>query len=416
VSEHRRPPEERDLIVSPGNEQVRFVKSLYRTTTRRHEHLFVAEGVRLLEEALAAHQVPELVLVAPDQLTRTVRGAELLERLRGFRTLTVTESVLKTISDTVTPQGVIAVFAEPAPTKAPPLGAVTLVLDGLRDPGNAGAALRSAEASGIVSTVAFVDSVDAFGAKVVRAAMGAHFRLTILDHLTWNSLLPILGQRPRYLAVADGPARSYDQVDWRRDSVLIIGGEAEGAGEAARALATERIVIPMAGSAESLNAAMAGTILLFEAARQRRGAGLLREPRTDAPEPASQPERPAPARPAVVRREVRPAPSRAVTPPPAIGKPETPRPARPRPADGVGRPRRPSGEKPSRPTPTGPAAERPPRKRPERSPESPPTPRGQGPRSRSIPPPPSGRPDFTRRRRPPSDEGPAGAKPTRPKR
>lgn len=256
-------------IRSTSNEQVRFVKSLYVTNVRRRERLFVVEGVRLLEEALGAGVAPEFVLVAPEQLTRTPRGAALYERLKSYPCQTVTEPVLKAISDTVTPQGVIAVVAVPRPTLAPDLGPVILILDRLRDPGNAGAILRSADASGVVRTIAFVDSVDAYSPKVVRAAMGSHFRLTILEDAQWKSLLPILGGRSRYLASATA-GTTYDRVDWTRPCALILGGEADGAGEEAQIAADARVTIPMAGPTESLNAAIAGSILLFEAARARR--------------------------------------------------------------------------------------------------------------------------------------------------
>ena len=282
-------------IRSTDNEQVRFVKSLYVTNVRRRERLFVVEGVRLIEEALAAGISPEFVLVAPEQLTRTPRGAALYERLKTYHCQSVTEPVLKSISDTVTPQGVIAVVAVPSPGVPTDLGQVVLILDQLRDPGNAGAILRSADASGIVSTVAFVDSVDAYSPKVVRAAMGSHFRLTILEDAHWKSLLPILGSRPRYLASATG-GTPYDRTDWMRPAVLILGGEAAGPGDEASRAATDRVSIPMAGSTESLNAAIAGSILLFEAARARRTQAPLAEPQpvstfvppVSAPEPETE--------------------------------------------------------------------------------------------------------------------------------
>jgi TrmH family RNA methyltransferase len=176
---------------------------------------------------------------------------------------------LESLADTVTPQGVIAVFRVPEASLDGGAGRVVLVLDRVRDPGNAGTLLRSADASGVVGTVAFIDSVDPFAPKVVRAGMGAHFRLNIVDHQQWEALRPRIGARPVYLAAASGD-RAYDQVDWTGDSVLVVGGEAEGAGRGAAASATARVSIPMSGPTESLNAAMAGTIILFEAARQRR--------------------------------------------------------------------------------------------------------------------------------------------------
>jgi RNA methyltransferase, TrmH family len=377
VPEQPRPPEGRALITSPTNEQARFVKSLYRTIVRRNEKLFVVEGVRLLEEALTFGARPELVLVAAEQLARTPRGAALLERLRTCNCLNVTETVLKTISDTVAPQGAIAIFPVPDVPARLSLGPVVLILDGLRDPGNAGTILRSADASGIVQTVAFVDSIDPYSPKVVRAAMGAHFRLTILEDARWNSLRPLLADRPRYLAVAAGPATYYDKIDWTGDCALVIGGEAEGAGSQAEAAVSERVIIPMAGSAESLNAAMAGTILLFEAARERRAQGL----------PTVPVARPAAARPPFKIRTPE-------APPAPVDQPAAPvrRPAAPR------RPSRPGG---------------PPRR---------PVDEGSGPRAPEAPRPapqqtfPASLPEFIRRRRLPPGEGSAGAKPTRPRR
>jgi TrmH family RNA methyltransferase len=271
-------------VESPGNEQVRFVKGLYRATIRRKEQLFVVEGVRLVEDALRARARPELVLVCREQLRRTPRGAALEHQVADFRWLPVSERVLDTVTDTVSPQGVIAVF--PIPRLLPRLepSPIVLVLDQVRDPGNAGTILRSAEACGIAGMVVFVDSVDAYSPKVVRAGMGAHFRITILDDMTWDRLLPLVRERPRHLAVAsDGIP--YDQVDWQRDSTLIIGGEADGASVAAAKAATDRITIPMSGPTESLNAAMAATILLFDAARVRRGtAGAPSIPRPLSPQ------------------------------------------------------------------------------------------------------------------------------------
>lgn len=225
--------------------------------------------MRLVEEALDAGAQPDLILVAPEQLQRTPRGVALLERLAAFHCWPVTVPVLKAISDTVTPQGVLAVFPVPQPPAQPIQGPIVLILDRVRDPGNAGTLLRSAAASGVACTVAFIDSVDAYAAKVIRSAMGAHFHLTILEDAHWSDLLPLLAGRPRRLATAHG-GTSYDQVDWTTDCALILGGEAEGAGPEATVAASEQVTIPMAGPAESLNAAMAGTILLFDAARVRR--------------------------------------------------------------------------------------------------------------------------------------------------
>lgn len=147
-------------------------------------------------------------------------------------------------------------------------GSLVLVLDGVRDPGNLGTILRAVEATGLVRVVAPIDCVDPYGPKVVRAGMGAHFHLDVLAEATWSDAASLVAGRPVWLATMRGGV-AYDRVDWRRDSALIIGGEAAGASAEADAMATGRVSIPMAGRAESLNAAMAASVLVFEAARQR---------------------------------------------------------------------------------------------------------------------------------------------------
>jgi TrmH family RNA methyltransferase len=143
-----------------------------------------------------------------------------------------------------------------------------LVLDQLRDPGNLGTILRSAEAAGAGEVVLAPGTVDLYNPKVVRGAIGAHFRLPVAD-LEWPAIGERVMGRAVWLADASGDML-YDAVDWRAPSALIVGGEAAGAGDHAAALATGRVCIPMAGNTESLNAAMAATVIMFEAARQRR--------------------------------------------------------------------------------------------------------------------------------------------------
>ncbi len=138
----------------------------------------------------------------------------------------------------------------------------------MRDPGNAGTLLRSAEAVGVDLVLFGPGTVDAFSGKVVRSAMGAHMRLPLRECSSWELLRAYLpASMPLYVATMDAPLR-YDAVNWRDPAALIVGGEATGPSAAARAAATA-IRIPMRAAVESLNAAMAGTIILFEAARQR---------------------------------------------------------------------------------------------------------------------------------------------------
>ncbi len=261
------------MISSTSNERVKYVSSLHRTGVRRQERVFVLEGVRLVEEALAAGLVPQLVLGNPDLLERSARGRELWGRLRGFNALAVTENVLRHVSDTVTPQGVVAVMPAAESKRPADLGHLALVLDGVRDPGNVGTILRSAEASGVTTVVLTPDCVDAYNPKVLRGAMGAHFHLNLMIELGWPEIGELLGQRPIWVAAAAEGMRHFE-VDWTGSQSLVVGGEASGASEEARRRASGFVHIPMVGRAESLNAAVAASVILFEALRQRTVSGL----------------------------------------------------------------------------------------------------------------------------------------------
>ena len=255
------------MITSVANEKVKYVRSLYRRRVRYRERHFVIEGVRLVREAFRAGIVPAL-LFYDERIDAIPGGRELLaEMQRGDSpAFAVSERVMKALADTVSPQGVLAVvpFVELAPPAGPSL---VLVIDRLRDPGNLGAILRSANAAGVEQVILAPKTVDPYNPKVVRGAMGAHFRLPILA-LSWPEIAEALTDVQVLLADVRA-VRAYHEVDWTQPSALIIGGEAHGASREAKELAAATIAIPMHGGAESLNAAVAASVILFEAARQR---------------------------------------------------------------------------------------------------------------------------------------------------
>ncbi|HZW04707.1 MAG TPA: RNA methyltransferase, partial [Anaerolineaceae bacterium] len=147
-----------------------------------------------------------------------------------------------------------------------------LVIDQLRDPGNLGTILRTAASAGVQGMLLTPGTTDAFAPKVVRAGMGAHFHLPIVEMSPAEIITyckrdhqPGLGL---YLAESGG-GRACWEADFRRPLALVIGGEAEGAGEELRQAVDEPVTIPMPGQAESLNAAIAAAILIYEVVRQR---------------------------------------------------------------------------------------------------------------------------------------------------
>jgi TrmH family RNA methyltransferase len=258
--------ETRNMITSISNPKIKLVRELQtKRKEREAQKLFVIEGVRLAEEAARAKAKAALVLHTADIDARAKQAVDALAQL-GAQVETVSPSVMATASETKTPQGLLAVVPFLSSFILHPLS-FALVLDRLSDPGNLGAILRTADAAGVEAVFLAPDTVDAYNPKVVRAAMGAHFHLPIVE-ITWDELATRLAGLETWLAEArEGEA--YDRVDWREPCALVIGSEAEGPSEAALKFAQKRVHIPMPGQAESLNAAVAAGVLLFEAARQK---------------------------------------------------------------------------------------------------------------------------------------------------
>jgi len=255
------------MITSSQNPKLKLVRSLLgRPKERRENRAFVVEGVRLVEEALSAGWPFRFALYTGES---SGRGQKLVEKLKaaGLDVEEVPPNLLQSLSETETSQGILAVL-ELAPIPCPPSPNFILIPDSIRDPGNLGALIRTAAAAGVQAILLPPETTDAFAPKVVRAGMGAHFRLPI-HSLTWNEIRERTQNLKIYLAEMEGALSCWD-ADFKPPLALIVGGEAEGASEQARKLATEQVCIPMPSCVESLNAAAAGAVLMFEVVRQRK--------------------------------------------------------------------------------------------------------------------------------------------------
>lgn len=253
------------MITSNQNPKIKLVRALLgRPKERREAGAFVVEGVRLVEEAAKGDWRFEIVLY--DE-TLSERGRLQVESLRskGVDVEEVSPSVMKSISETEAPQGILAVV-EYLQLPIPQSPNFILIPDQVRDPGNLGTLLRSAAAAGVQAVLIPPETTDAFAPKVLRSGMGAHFRLPIQE-MSWSEIEKAVAGMRVYVADMDG--RSCWETDLRQPVALIIGSEAEGVSEFARKMANGKISIPMSGETESLNAGVAGSVLMFEVMRQR---------------------------------------------------------------------------------------------------------------------------------------------------
>lgn len=254
-------------IESVHNPKVKQWAELLHKKGRDKHGKFIVEGIHLVKEAIEAEAAIESIVFAerlPDELSR-------YQKL-PLQWIEVSESVLKKCTSTETPQRVFAVLHKSRSehhdwfTAHTPL---VVVLDRVQDPGNVGTIIRSAEASGASGVIIGQGSADLYNPKTVRATMGAMFRIPIVE----GDLLPYLQeartQGIHVVSTSLRAERSCYEIDWRQGIWFVVGNEGSGVSALVAEQVDEMITIPMLGQAESLNAAMATTVLLFEAMRQR---------------------------------------------------------------------------------------------------------------------------------------------------
>jgi TrmH family RNA methyltransferase len=242
---------------------------------REWESVFV-EGVRLCEEALRASVAFELALHTRE-LALDERGARLLEELRAACPAVhlVGDEVLESVSDTKTPQGVVAVARRPQTGRdvVERVGGgvpLVVVLHGSSNPSNAGAMLRVAEAAGASAVIVTKGSTDPLSAKALRGSMGSAFRLPLWTGPTFEEALGwCAGRGIRTVAADAGAASTHTGIDWTGARAVVVGPEAGGLSDEEVRAADESIRIPMREPVESLNVAVALAVVLYEAARQR---------------------------------------------------------------------------------------------------------------------------------------------------
>ncbi|MHB1333219.1 MAG: TrmH family RNA methyltransferase [Sulfuriferula sp.] len=250
-----------ETISSLQNPRFKHIKKLAESTAARYEHgQTLLDGEHLLTAALDAGIRPDLLITTP-----TTSNHSLLSRCAGAERLTFSQTLFNALSPVKTPTGVLALIAIPR-SPAPVKTNFCVLLESIQNPGNLGAMLRSASAAGVDAVYLSSGCADAWSPKVLRGGMGAHFATYIIE----NADLPTVAQvfHGAVCAATLGAAHSLYQTDLSGAVAFAVGNEGVGLSAELRAAADVEFIIPMPGRMESLNAAAALAVCLFERVRQ----------------------------------------------------------------------------------------------------------------------------------------------------
>jgi RNA methyltransferase, TrmH family len=262
------------LVSSRANARVKQLRAAFAGQARLSGGMVAIEGDHLLEEALLSGMILKTVFVSerrevPHMVPREVE------------VLRLTEEVFESVVETRSPQGVAALIVPPVHTLEDVMGSngatpLILIAVGLQDPGNMGTLVRSAEAFGATGVLATPGTVSAWNQKALRASVGSVFRMPVVA-ATEVEVAGLKDFGVRLLAAVGGSdATAAQEADFTASCGLMIGNEGSGLGSEWLRMADERVAIPCPGPVESLNAAVAGSLLLYEASRQRATTGAAR--------------------------------------------------------------------------------------------------------------------------------------------
>lgn len=261
-----------DTISSPHNPLVKQVKLLKQKKHRDGLGLFFIEGSRFVQEAVLSAAGIEYIFVTE---SFAASNKVLMKQLEAYRTYLLPEKLLAELSDTESPQGILAVVKAAYCSLETLLAGkgMLIVLDSLQDPGNMGTIIRTADAADFAGIILSKGCVDVYNPKVLRSTMGSIFHIPFYQsHNLLEALAAIKAEGIKLYAADMKGASSLYEMDLRGRTAFIIGNEANGISDGAASYADELLRIPMPGRAESLNAAVAAALLMYESVRQRMGS------------------------------------------------------------------------------------------------------------------------------------------------
>lgn len=253
------------IITSKDNETIKSIKKLKEKKFRTES--FIVEGIKMVKEALEQAEVEKVIVSETFSSSDDFKGLNCDEQ----QLIIASDKVFEDLTDVVTPQGIIAVVKKSSNSEVDYNDEFILALDGIQDPGNLGTIIRTADSANIKQILVSKDTVDAYSPKVVRSTMGGIFRTKIIEVEDLAQALNSFKDNGfKVLTTELSAEKSIYDIDYQK-SVVVIGNEANGVTEEVSKVATDKVIIPMLGKTESLNAAVATSIMIYEYVRQKLG-------------------------------------------------------------------------------------------------------------------------------------------------
>ena len=257
------------VITSKDNEQVKHIRKLKEKKYRDEYNEYVIEGIKLIKEAIEEKADIKTIVVCDDCAKNEKIDSKLLYEVAKYNCIYVEEKVFKSISDVQNHQGILAVLNKEEERKIDYNEGIIIVLDDVQDPGNLGTTLRTLDSAGLKQIIVSKGSGDVYNPKVVRSTMGAILRLNVIESKSLpDTLKEIKKHKYEIIATSLDTTNSIYDIEYKKKAI-IIGNEANGVSKEVLDIADKKVKIPMLGKTESLNAAVATSIIVYEYVRQK---------------------------------------------------------------------------------------------------------------------------------------------------
>lgn len=259
------------IITSKDNENIKNIKKLKERKYRDLNNEYIIEGIKIIKEAINEKANIKKIIVCEECLANNLLDDKLLYEIAKYDCIYVTKKIFETITDVYNPQGILAIVEKNNKREINYKEDIIIALDGIQDPGNLGTILRTIDSANLTQIIVSKDTVDAYNQKVVRSTMGAIFRINIVEVENLKETLKNIKKHKYKIMCTDLSAnKNIYEADYNK-KILVIGNEANGVTQEVLELADEKIIIPMLGKTESLNASVATSIIVYEYIRKKLG-------------------------------------------------------------------------------------------------------------------------------------------------